>query len=96
MRYDTPVYFQTIKSEYDSETGNTGISVLTEERRNASVTDSGTDTLMLVYGGIKQGSKTIRLQRPYEKPFDRIRIGEKLYHVDFTRHNRNFVVSGVT
>lgn len=95
MRYDTPVYFQTIKSEYDSETGNTGISVLTEERRNASVTDSGTDTLTLVYGGIKQGSKTIRLQRPYEKPFDRIRIGEKLYHADFTRNNRNFVVSGV-
>jgi hypothetical protein len=96
MRYDTPVYFQTIKSEYDSATGNTGISILTEERRNASVTDSGTDTLTLVYGGIKQGSKTIRLQRPYEKPFDRIRIGEKLYQVDFSRKDRNFVVSGVT
>lgn len=95
MRYDTPVYFQTIKSEYDSATGNTGISILTEVRRNASVTDSGTDTLTLVYGGIKQGSKTIRLQRPYEKPFDRIRIGEKTYQVDFSRKNRNFVVSGV-
>lgn len=96
MRYDTPVYFQTIKSEYDSATGNSGISILTEERRNASVTDSGTDTLTLVYGGIKQGSKTIRLQRPYEKSFDRIRIGEKFYQVDFSRKGRNFVVSGVT
>lgn len=96
MRYDTPVYFQTIKSEFDSTTHNTGISVLTEESRYASVTDSGTDTLRLVYGGIKQGSKTIRLQRPYEKPFDRIRIGEKVYQVDFSRKDRNFVVSGVT
>lgn len=95
MRYDIPVYFQTIKSEYITETGNYGVSVLTEERRDASVTDSGTETLTLVYGGIKQGSKTIRIQRPYEKPFDRIRIGEKLYQVDLSRKGRNFVVSGV-
>ena len=95
MRYDTPVYFQTIKSEYITETGNYGVSVLTEERRDASVTDSGTETLTLVYGGIKQGSKTIRIQRPYEKPFDRIRIGKKLYQVDLSRKGRNFVVSGV-
>nr|DAE07512.1 MAG TPA: hypothetical protein [Siphoviridae sp. ct0zh2]DAZ22451.1 MAG TPA: hypothetical protein [Caudoviricetes sp.] len=52
----------------------------------------------LVYGSIKQGSKTVRLQTQYRKPFDRIRIGEILYRVDFERKLRTkhvFVVSEV-
>ena len=98
MRFDTPVYFQRIKSEYLVATGNYGISLLEEDMRRASVTDSGAQTLMLVYGELKQGSLTIRLQRPYDKPFDRIRIGEKFYRVDMKRNlrlKRTFVVSEV-
>nr|DAJ09308.1 MAG TPA: hypothetical protein [Caudoviricetes sp.]DAQ66546.1 MAG TPA: hypothetical protein [Caudoviricetes sp.]DAZ02743.1 MAG TPA: hypothetical protein [Caudoviricetes sp.]DAZ77738.1 MAG TPA: hypothetical protein [Caudoviricetes sp.] len=52
----------------------------------------------LVYGSIKQGSKTVRLQMHYKKPFDRIRIGNALYRVDFERKLRTkhvFVVSEV-
>lgn len=95
MRYITPVYFQSIQAgEYDPNRGNYGADTITEVLRRASVTDTGTDTLKLIYGSIKQGSKTIRLQRPYKEPFDRIRIGDKLYHVDFGRLAA-FVVSEV-
>lgn len=99
MRCDTPVYFQTIKAgEYDTSTGNHGEDTITEEKRDASVTDTGDETLNLLYGEIKQGVKTIRLQNHYDKPFDRIRIGKKVYRVDRTRRLRVkhiFIVSEV-
>jgi hypothetical protein len=85
MRFDTPIYFQRIKSEYDATTGNSGISIISEVKRYASVTSTGVQTLNLVYGGIKQGSLTIRLQNHYSEPFDRIRIGDKYYRVDTAR-----------
>ena len=85
MRYDTPVFFQRTRTEYDEATGDYEISVLEEEKRFASVTASSTETLNLVYGELKQGSLTVRLQNHYSKPFDRIRIGEKVYRVDSAR-----------
>jgi hypothetical protein len=96
MRYDTPIYFQIVEQgEYDAATGNYGDDVLTEARRYASVTDSGVQTLQLIYGELKEGSKTVRLQRPYTDDYDRIRIGDKTYRVDFARHQKSFVVSEV-
>ena len=97
MRYDTPVYFQKVTSgDYDSKTGNYADDTVAEIVRYASVMDTGTDMLKLVYDGPKQGSLTIQLQNHYEEPFDRIRVGEKLYRVDFSRKLRTkhtFVVS---
>lgn len=96
MRFDTPVFFQRItEGEFDAETHNYGDDVVVEEQRYASVTDSGVDTLNLVYGEIKQGSLTIRLQRAYNEKFDRIRIGTKTYRADFSRRNKAFVLSEV-
>lgn len=99
MRFDTPIYFQTVKKgEYDPETGNYAEDTVTEDKVFASVTDSRAETLNLVYGEIKQGCFTVRLQNIYRKPFDRIRIGEKLYRVDFSRMLRLkhiFVISEV-
>lgn len=99
MRYDTPIYFQTLQQgEYDPETGNYAEDTVTEEKVFASVTDSRAETLKLVYGEIKQGCYTVRLQNIYKRPFDRIRIGEKAYKVDFSRKLRLkhiFVVSEV-
>ena len=99
MRFDTPIYFQHItKGEYDASTGNYGEDTITEVMCRASVTDSSTQTLTLVYGGIKQGSLTIRLQNHYSKPFDSIRIGGKRYRVDAERQLRVkhvFVISEV-
>lgn len=99
MRYDTPIYFQTVKKgEYDPETGNYAEDTVAEDKVFASVTDSRAETLNLVYGEIKQGCFTVRLQNIYRKPFDRIRIGEKFYRVDFSRKLRLkhiFVISEV-
>ena len=101
MRYNTPVYFQRKrKGEYNATTGNYGPETVAEVKRYASVTDTGTDTLNLVYGGPKQGSLTIRLQRAYTEPFDQIRIGAgeqaKCYSVDRSRLYKSvFIVSEV-
>ena len=111
MRYDTPVYFQRIKKgEYNADTGDYSPETTEEVKRYASVTDTGAETLNLVYGqlsqggiaAIPQGSLTIRLQNHYSEPFDRIRIGDgeqaKYYRVDRARALRlkyNFVVSEV-
>ena len=103
MRYDTPVYFQLVeRGEYDTTTGNYGEPTETEVKKYASVSDVGTDTMMLIYGAIKQGSKVIRLQQPFTSPFNRIRIAEGIhkgvYHLDREKRFRNahiFIVSGV-
>jgi hypothetical protein len=86
MRFDTPVYFQRIKAgAYDASTGDHGEDTITEEKRFASVTETGIETLNIIYGEIKQGVKTVRLQNYYGKPFDRLRIGDKVYRVDRAR-----------
>ena len=96
MRYITPVFFQCKEpGAFDPETHNYNADQIAEEMRYADVTQTGTDTLQMVYGTIKQKSLTIRLQRPYNKPFDNIRIGSKLYCVGFSRGNKAFVISEV-
>lgn len=94
MRFDTPIYFQRIAAgKYDEKTGNYGKDTITEEKRYASVTDAGNKTLSLLYGEIRQGSMIARIQRPYNEPFDRIRIGETVYLCDLCRKNRVFIMS---
>ena len=97
MRYDTPVYFQQVTTgEYDPSTGNYGDDTVEETPRYASVMDTGETLMKLVYDGPKQGSLTIQIQNHYTEPFDRIRVGEKTYSVDFSRKLRTkhtFVVS---
>lgn len=99
MRFDTPIYFQRkVKGAYDTTTGNYGPATTEEVVRYASITNTGTETLNIVYGEIKQGSLTVILQMPYTEPFDRIRIGDKYYRVDRERRLRTkhtFVVSEV-
>lgn len=89
MRYNTPIYFQYVTpGEYDANTGDYGPDVVTEVMKRADVTDSTTETLKFVYGEIKHGCKTIRLQQSFRDAFDRIRIfdelsgKDRLYHVD--------------
>ena len=97
MRYDTPIYFQLSKpGAYNPDTGNYEPDTIKETQQLASVTNSGTETLNLVYGELKQGSLTIRLQNHYNEPFSRIRIGEKIYRVDMARKlktKHSFIVS---
>lgn len=99
MRYDTPIYFQKIEQgKYNTETGDYGEPTITETEIYASVMDTRSEMMRLVYNGPMQGSLTIQLQNHYIKPFDRIRVGKKIYKVDYTRRLRvkqTFVVSEV-
>lgn len=96
MRYDMPIYFQRrTPGAYDPNTGDYAEDMVVEDKRRAAVTDSGIETVKMVYDGIKQGAKTIRLQRSYPLPFDTIRIGDKVYRVGFSRCQKIFVVSEV-
>ncbi|MDD3338435.1 MAG: hypothetical protein PHS82_06210 [Lachnospiraceae bacterium] len=86
MRFDTPVYFQSIiPGAYDPSTGNYAPDTVSEDKIYANVIDAGIETMKLVYGDIRQSVLTIRLQNHYEKTFDRVRIGRKTYHVDYSR-----------
>lgn len=99
MRYDTPIYFQNVKQgEYDVNTGNYGVEIIEEVKRYASVQNTSMQTLNIVYGDIRQESKTISLQTPYYDTFDRIRIGIRLYKVDSMNSHltkQSFIVSEV-
>lgn len=99
MRYDTPLYFQSvIQGAYDESTGNYEDDKVTETMVMASVMDTQTETMKLIYGDIRQGSLTLTVQNHYDQVFDTIRIGTKKYRVDRTRRLRvkqTFIVSEV-
>ena len=100
MRYDTTVYFQRAGTRtYNPETGKYERGDPVETSRLASVMDTQTETMNLVYGEIRQGSRTIHVQNRYDGPLERVRIGEQLYRVDFRREfgtKQSFVLSEVT
>ena len=96
MRYNTPVFFQRVEpGELNTETHNYGEDKITETKRYASVTDSGAETLKLMFSEIKQGCLIIRLQRPYTAAFDRVRIGNTIYTAKPKLNKRVFVLSEV-
>lgn len=99
MRYDTPIYFQRLtQGEYDESTGNYEDDQIEETKVMASVMDTQTETMKLVYGDIRQGSLTLTIQNHFDQTFDNIRIGDKVYRVDRTRRLRvkqSFIVSEV-
>lgn len=82
MRFDKQVYFYTEKSNYNAQTGDYDRLGVSEVPARASVNQTETAMIRMVYDSIPQESLTVRLQNKYEEPFDYIRIGEKLYKVD--------------
>lgn len=99
MRYDKPIYFQVVtEGEYNERTGDYGAESVTETKRLASVIDTDDERKQLVYGNVKQASKTISLLNIYSGYFDRIRIGDVLYQVDMRsthRRKQTFIVSEI-
>lgn len=99
MRYDTPVFFRAVTpGDYDESTGNYRDDSVSETMVMASVMDTQTETMKLVYGDIRQGSLTLTIQNHYDQTFDNIRVGDKVYRVDRTRLLRvkqSFIVSEV-
>lgn len=83
MRFDTPVYFRTeTQGSYDATTGNYDEPTVVEVEKMASVNQTGIQTMKLIYGELREGSLTIRLQNHYPGKFQNIRVGDKIYDVD--------------
>lgn len=83
MRYDTTVYFQNIiPGDYNAETGDYNSDTIEETPVEASVMNTGTEMLRLIYDSISQESLTIQIQNHYDNPFSFIRVGDKQYKVD--------------
>lgn len=100
MRYDKEIRFRRlVPGSYDRTTGNYLPDAPEDVTAWASVMDTKTETLQMVYGGIIQGSLTVHIQNIHEEPFDQILIGGRAYRVDFSRILRGirqvFIVSEV-
>ena len=90
MRYDKRIYFvKEGEDVYDYTTGNhiPGEAIKTEAWANIS--DMGTERQTLIFGGLKQGALTVRIQGKYEKPFDYIEHDGKTHKVENARTFRN-------
>ena len=99
MRADQLITFVTHgKEEYDD---NTGDYVVTDDILSevyAYVTDTGTDRMAALYGGIRQYAKTIRVNEVIDGSFDHKLIDVKKYKSDrrkIYRHQTVLEVSGV-
>ena len=99
MRYDTPIYFISEgDSIYDVSTGDYIKGEPVKIPQYASVNDTTTESMTLIYGKLKQGSLTIQLQNHYNDSFSWIEVAGKRYAVDRSRKLRTkhtFIVSEV-
>ena len=90
MRYDQRVYFvKEGEDEYDYATGDYVTTEPIKEEVWANVSDTGTERMKLIYGNLKQGAITVRIQGKYEETFDYIEVDGKEYNVDAFRTFRN-------
>ena len=90
MRYDKQIFF--VKEGEDEYNYSTGDYVTTEPIKDevwANVSDTGTERMQLIYGNLKQGAITVRIQGKYDETFDYIEVGDKKYNVDAFRTFRN-------
>ena len=99
MRFNKPVYFQKITSgEYNANTGNYDSDTIVERVRFADVTDTKTEIVQAMFGDVRKNILTIRLQTPYTEAFNRIRVADKIYKVEYSRalgFKQIFIVSEV-
>lgn len=96
MRFNREIRFVKITEGFDPTTGDYSELDRSTETRHANITDTGTQEMVLVYGGVREGSLTIRLQGEPAAPFDFIEIDNKRYKVDKRRvleHKTTYVVS---
>ena len=89
MRYDTEIYIRTVTpGQYDPSTGDYADDVVAEEKKYATVMDTRTETLRLLFGEIRQGCLTVSLQGHLPVRPSSIRIGDKIYSVEWSRKLR--------
>ena len=90
MRYSVPIYFvKETEPVYDYETGDYITTEPIKYEAWANVSDTGTERMQLIYGALKQGAITVRIQGKYDEAFDYIQVDGKKYKVDAFRTFRN-------
>lgn len=94
MRYDTKLYFvrETGLEEYDNDTGDLIESEPIKTSRWVNVADMGEERMQAIFGRLKQGSVTIKMQGSYNEPFDYLEIGGKAYDVALTKRTRTITI----
>ena len=99
MRMDEKVTFVTLGEEsYNEQTGDYEVTDDIYTDVYAYITDTGTDRMGVLYGGIKQYAKTIRVNDVIDGNFDHVLIDGKKYKSDrrkIYRHKTVLEVSGV-
>lgn len=99
MRYDRKVWFVNEKeSAYDETTGDYTDPVVERIFRLANITTTGENSMVMLYGKIKQGAYTVRVQNGLEAPYQHIEIDAigNNYLVDSKKQLRNDLVLKVS
>ena len=97
MRFDQKIQLVTEGEKvFDPSTGNNITAEPTYIGVWANVTDMTEDTQAFLFGGLKQGAKTIRLQGHVMRRFDYVQIGDTKYNVRSQRVLRRFTVLKVS
>lgn len=99
MRYNKQVSFYKFDAKtYDPSTGDyTSLDYGYVKFTIGSVMDTKTEMVKLIYGDLKQESKTIIIQGYMDEPFNFIIIDNKFYKCDYRRRLKNketFIVHG--
>lgn len=91
MIYNTIVAFYKLDAKtYDPSTGDyTGFDYDYVKWVMAAVMDTKTEMVKLVYGDLKQESKTIIIQGYMDEPFTFIIIDGEFYKCDYRRRLKN-------
>ena len=92
MRYDKKVaLIRNGSEEFNEETGDWDVTEATETDVWANVSDTGEQRQSLIYGGVKQGALTVRMQG--QPPiFTFMRIDGAEYEVTMTKRFRRQTV----
>ena len=90
VRYDKQIFFvKETEPVYDYDTGDYVDGEPIKHEAWANVSDTGTERMQLIYGALKQGAITVRIQGKYDEVFDYIQVDGKKYKVDAFRTFRN-------
>lgn len=81
LRYDKEVYFVSESEPIRLPNGDWTDEETTKQKIWANVTDTGDETLALLFGNITQQSLTIRIQNHYDADFNHIEVDGVKYKV---------------
>lgn len=99
MRYDRKVWFVNESApEYDETTGDYTEGTVERIFRMANITNTGESSMNMLYGKIKEGALTVRIQNAIESPYQYIEvdsIGNK-YLIDNRKQLRRDLVLKVS